>query len=145
MAGYYTTSPPSSAGGKRVGEQILFLSQNDLIPMQSGSSTMTHLQSWPDATGAVRAPPYQMLNGIYTWTHYHVASVGRQRPLKVSLKEGPCRLSMKGILEDGFIQCQQSHVERNLHEAVNKPLFVGLHTECNASWWLQPPASEAKI
>lgn len=70
-------------GGAERGGWTLFLCQNDLIPMQSGSSTMTHLQSWPDATGAVR------VHGVSTWTHYHVASVGRQSPLTMSVGKAP--------------------------------------------------------
>lgn len=77
-AGYYTTSAPSSPA--------VFLPSKDLIPMRSGSSTMTHVQSWPEATRC-----YPMLCGVYPWTHYRLASVG-------SLRAGPRWLSKKDLL-----------------------------------------------
>lgn len=69
-----------------MGGWTLFLSQNDLIPMQSGSSTMTHLQCWPDATGAVRGEHLPIkgcigfIAGLITTEHL----LGGQSPLRVS-------------------------------------------------------------
>lgn len=96
------------------------------------------LGQMPPGPVAVRTPPYQIMYGIYTWTHYRGASVGMQSPLQVIPKEGPWWLSVKGILIKGFNQCQLCYVERkqHLHTTRNKLLCIIICVFCSTiiSW-----------